>query len=70
LLFDIQQDVVQVNDWLVQLGLDVKQIHHTVMGDDNLNLFYAYKHKHKQKKITKTIKAGHKRPTFWFTMYT
>jgi hypothetical protein len=39
LLFDIQQDVVQVNDWLVQLRLDVKQIHHTVMGDDNSNLF-------------------------------
>jgi len=39
LLYDIQQDVVQVNDWLVQLRLDVKQIHHTVMGDDNSNLF-------------------------------
>ncbi|KAL3582908.1 hypothetical protein D5086_017240 [Populus alba] len=35
LLFDIQQDMVQVNDRLVQLGLDVEQIYHTIIGDDD-----------------------------------
>jgi hypothetical protein len=35
LLSDIQQDAVQENDKLVQLGLNVEQIHHTVVGDDD-----------------------------------
>jgi hypothetical protein len=35
LLSDIQQDAVQENDKLVQLGLNVEQIHHMVVGDDD-----------------------------------
>jgi len=35
LLSNIQQDVVQVNDRLVQLGLHIEQIHHMVVGDDD-----------------------------------
>jgi hypothetical protein len=40
LLYNIQHDVVQVNDRLVQLRLDVDQIHHMVVGnvdDENLD---------------------------------
>jgi hypothetical protein len=42
LLSDIQQDAVQKNDRLVQLGLEVEQIHHMVVedrDDDDENLY-------------------------------
>jgi len=34
LLIDMQQDIMQVNDKLIQLCLDVEQVHQYVVGED------------------------------------